>query len=49
VNYALDYIEADSIYLRIYPEAQGQGMNAYNPESLGKASNVVAVKHPGQE
>ena len=49
VNYALDLIASDSIYLRIYPEAHGQGINAYNPESLGKASNVVAVKHPGQE
>ncbi|TFH22609.1 MAG: carboxypeptidase regulatory-like domain-containing protein [Bacteroidia bacterium] len=48
-NYALDNIDSDSIYLRIYPEALGQGIYAYNPESLGKASKVLAVKHPSQE
>lgn len=48
-NYLLDRIDSDSIYLCIYPEALGQGLYTYNPESLGKASEVLAIKHPWQE
>lgn len=45
-NYILYQIDADSIYLCIYPEALGQSLYAYKPESLGKASKVLALKNP---
>ena len=45
-NYALQDIGTDSIYICVYPEAAGQQVYAFDPESLGKASNVLAVKNP---
>lgn len=45
-NYLVDDIVSDSIYLRIYPEALNQGLYTYNPQALGKASEVLAVKNP---
>jgi len=37
-----DQLVADTIYLRVYPQAWGQGYYDYYPESLGKASNVIS-------
>ena len=45
-NYLLPNIDSDSIYIRVYPEAWGQQLYSYSPESLGQASRVLAVKNP---
>lgn len=37
-----DQLVDDTIYLRVYPQAWGQGYYDYYPESLGKASNVIS-------
>lgn len=37
-----DQLVADTIYLRVYPQAWGQGYYDYYPESLGKGSNVIS-------
>ena len=37
-----DQLMSDTIYLRVYPQAWGQGYYDYYPESLGLASNVIS-------
>jgi len=37
-----DQLISDTIYLRVYPQAWGQGYYDYYPESLGLASNVIS-------
>ncbi len=37
-------VESDSMYLRIYPQARGQGYDDYSEESLGKPSNVIRFR-----
>ncbi len=37
-----DQLISDTIYLRVYPQAWGQGYYDYYPESLGKASNAIS-------
>lgn len=35
-------LKSDSVYFRVYPQANGQQMYEFYPESLGKPSNVVS-------
>jgi hypothetical protein len=43
-DYGFDQLDSDTIYLRVYPQAWGQGYYDYYPESLGKASNVISFR-----
>jgi len=39
---SFEQLESDTIYMRVYAQAWGQGYYDYYPESLGKASNVIS-------
>jgi len=41
-DHGFDQLNSDTIYLRVYPQAWGQGYYDYYPESLGLASNVIS-------
>jgi len=41
-DWGFDQLASDTIYLRVYPQAWGQGYYDYYPESLGLASNVIS-------
>lgn len=40
-DYRFYQLVSDTVYICIYPQAWGQDLYEYNPEALGKASNVV--------
>lgn len=41
-DHGFDQLDSDTVYLRVYPQAWGQGYYEYYPESLGQASNVIS-------
>lgn len=41
-DYRFNQLVSDTIYIRTYPQAWGQDLYEYNPESLGKPSNVIS-------